>query len=329
MRKNKIIIGIFTLIFGISPFVIMWNVPVLTESLSIFEMTFLALLTIQYLKKPRYILSGSIGILILIMIMTRPSFIYVFPIYFLFWILRIFFNKKEKDIKQAIVGICSCVICGIFLFIYCFLMLQQYGKFALTGVADLNNVVSVIQSKAYKKTNNEEMIKVIDEALQEGKTIWETCDVLKSEFDKDQINELLKVATKTSEHKQFLIQKTFILGSKNIGLNYVDNINLSDKDKPYVISYKYIGEVMMPITFGTLYWLIVVNILYLIYNFIKNKNINWMVAFFMSLIFANIFTLIIGAPEEEQRLFSASIPLVMLYLVYFLNNTIKKGEKNE
>lgn len=323
ITKNKLIISIATLIFGISPFIIMWNIPILTESISIFEMTVLALLTIQYLKKPRYILSGSIGFVILIMIMTRPAFIYILPIYFLFWILKLFFNKEEK--KQVILGIVSCIVCGLMLLIYCFLMLQQHGKFALTTVSALNNAVSVIQSKTYKKTENKEMIKVIDDALDEDKTIWEAYDVLANKFDEKEINELVKVATKTPEYKQYLLKKTLELGYNNIGLSYVNNIDISNKDKPYIISYKYIGSTIFPVTFGLLYCVILYSILYLIYNLFKTKKVNWIVAFFTSLIFANIATLIIGAPEEEQRLFSASMPLVMLYVVYIANLTLKNG----
>lgn len=59
VTKNKIIITVLTLIFGTSPFIIMWNVTVLTEALSLFEMTLLILLTLKYLKKPNYILAGS------------------------------------------------------------------------------------------------------------------------------------------------------------------------------------------------------------------------------------------------------------------------------
>ena len=47
-------------------------------------------------------------------------------------------------------------------------------------------------------------------------------------------------------------------------------------------------------------------------NYVKNKNINWYLAFFTVLIAANIFTLIVGAPFESQRLFASSIVQVLL-----------------
>ena len=57
--KNKLILSIITLIFGTSPFIIFWNVLVLTEALSIAEMVLLSLLTLKYFKKPNSILAVS------------------------------------------------------------------------------------------------------------------------------------------------------------------------------------------------------------------------------------------------------------------------------
>lgn len=49
---NKIIKSIFTLIFAICPYIVLWNVLILTESISLFEIVLLAFLTLKYLKKP-------------------------------------------------------------------------------------------------------------------------------------------------------------------------------------------------------------------------------------------------------------------------------------
>ena len=60
VTKNEKIIAILTLVFGITPFVNLWNVMILTESISIFEMVLLAFLTLKYLEKPNAIVAGSI-----------------------------------------------------------------------------------------------------------------------------------------------------------------------------------------------------------------------------------------------------------------------------
>lgn len=57
MTDNKIITTVLTIIFGICPFVIFWNIMILTEAISLFEIVFLSLITIEYLKNPKSILA--------------------------------------------------------------------------------------------------------------------------------------------------------------------------------------------------------------------------------------------------------------------------------
>lgn len=74
-----------------------------------------------------------------------------------------------------------------------------------------------------------------------------------------------------------------------------------------------------------------ISIIYLLWKLIKYKELDWLVSFFTLSIFANIFTLIVGAPFESQRLFFTSIVPVLLLIGYTIKN-IKKGvaqnEKN-
>ena len=90
------------------------------------------------------------------MIMTRPQFIYLLPIYLLFWILKFFLDKKEK--KQVITGIISCVICVVVLLIYCGMMKYQHGEFSITAVSYINDTTTAISSDLYKRADNQEMV---------------------------------------------------------------------------------------------------------------------------------------------------------------------------
>lgn len=57
ITDNKIIKSIFTLSFAICPCIILWNVTILTESIALFEIAFLAFLTLKYLKRPNAFLA--------------------------------------------------------------------------------------------------------------------------------------------------------------------------------------------------------------------------------------------------------------------------------
>lgn len=60
ITKNNIITSILTIVFGICPFITFWNIMILTEALSIFEITLLSWITIKYLSKPNKILATII-----------------------------------------------------------------------------------------------------------------------------------------------------------------------------------------------------------------------------------------------------------------------------
>lgn len=51
ITKNKIITSVLTIIFGICPFIIFWNIMILTEALAIFEIVLLSWITIKYFEK--------------------------------------------------------------------------------------------------------------------------------------------------------------------------------------------------------------------------------------------------------------------------------------
>ncbi len=329
LTKNKAIITVSTLIFGISPYIILWNVFILTESISLFEITVLSLLTIRYLKAPKYSLAGAIGVIILLMILTRPAFIYLLPIYLLFWFLKLLFEKRER--KYAVVGIIFSLICLAVILGYCNLMKQQYGKFVLTDVSTTNGIVTAISSKTYKNASNKKIIKTIDEILEKDNKDVENIDdvsviykILINKYNDKQLREFVNSSLKTPEYLQFLLRRTVELGKSNIGINYVDNLDLIfDKDSE-IISYKELGDISLPITFGLVYFLIIGGIIYLICNLIKNKKIDWIVAFFTILILAGTFTSIVGASFETERLFLATVVLVLLFIIYIISNAIEK-----
>ena len=245
------------------------------------------------------------------MIMTRPSFIYLLPIYILFWILRFLFNKEEK--KQIITGLISCVICGIILLGYCSVMKTQHGEFSITSVSYINNVVTAIKSNAYKNATNQEMIKIVDEIKggeEKEEHYWNALKVLQKEYSVAQLKEFASSSIKNNPkyYLKYLIFKTVELGFVNIGTaSYVAPIAGYEE-----INYTYLGNLTLPINFSFVYIVLIICIIYLIWNLIKNKKIDWVVSFLTILILANLFTLIVGAPSEPQRLF---IPSIVSFLI--------------
>lgn len=329
LTNNNIISSVLTIVFGICPFTVLWNVMILTESLSIFESVLLSFITILYLKKPNKGTALFIGIIVFGMIMTRPSFIYLLPIYILFWILRWLFNKKEKEV---LAGLTSCIICSTLLLGYCGLMKAQHGEFSITAVSYINNVVTVINSNSYKYASNKEMIELVDNIKgerEDGDICWVAFNALKEKYSIDELKEFANSAIKNDkDYIKFIGQKTLDLGTYTIGTaGYIPNdVLINGKYANQV--YSYIGNLVMPINFALIYLAIIVSIIYLLYDIFKNARINWYIAFFVVLIFANLFTLIVGAPFEPQRLFASSIVQVILLVGYTIAEAVNDNRIN-
>ena len=323
ITNNKIILSIFTIIFGICPYIVLWNTTILTEPLALFEMALLVFFTLKYLKKPNKILAGSIGILIFIMIMTRPSYIYLLPIYILFWILRFIFNKEE--LKDNLTGIISCAICGVLILGYCGLMKINHNVFSITGISYVNTFITALDSKSYKYADNKEMVAAIDKAFEEEnntQNVWTIWEKIKDNYTEEEKKEFANSSIKNDpNYIKYLINKVFYVSTLDIGITYVEMQNSNSV-------YKSLGHVLLPINFAIVYVMIIIAVVYLVYNLIKNKEINWYVAFFTVLIVANIFTLIVGAPFEPERLFLCSVENVLLLIIYAICK-FKGGKKSE
>ena len=327
---NKIIISILTIILGICPFTVIWNILILTEAISLFEMALLCYLTISYIKKPGKVFAILVNAQVLIMILTRPAFIYLIPIYVLFWIMKFILDKREKEnILSAFISMLCCIL---LILGYCGLMKKQHDTFSITSVSYINNVISVIYSDSYIYSDNKEIIELIDNMKQvdtSENTCWDILEELEEKYSKEELKQFTKTAIKNSpNYISYVLRKTINLGNNSIGIaNYV-----LPKEEYSNINYDNIGNIILPINFALVYLMVLILAVFLLYDLIKNIHIDWIIAIYTCIIVANIFTLIVGAPFEEQRLFLPSIMCLLLLIGYVFefrgNNMQKNDTKN-
>lgn len=239
----------------------------------------------------------------------------------MFWILKIILDKEER--KQSIVGISTFFIILVLILGYCGLVKSQHGEFSVSAVTYINNFMSVLDSGTYKNVDtNEKMLNRINEVIgdrTDESVLWEACDTIRREFSVDEIKEFNETAmTANSDYLEYLKNKVVYTGSLSIGTTYVENIELEENLKNYSRTFSYIGNMLLPINFAMVYILIIISIIYLIYKLVKDKKIDWIIAFLTSVVFGNIFTIIVGAPFEQQRLFLPSVGLVLLMIIYLV-----------
>ena len=325
ITKNKLIQILLALSYGICPVTIFWNTIILTEGITLIEITALLYLTVSYIKEHKMYQSVLIGVVNLLMVMTRPSNIYLPVLYFMFWIIRLFVNKEER--KQILGGLISTICCIIIILGYCLLIYKQYGSFGLTHVSYRNNFISALESNAYCYADNKEIIQDINKVIgnKEDKSLYWSAlqDLLKTHSD-NEIEKFSNNALKKGriEYFKYILNKTIELSNLHIGTIYTENVA-----KYKSINYIAISTLIIPINFAIVYIILVGTFIYLLYYLFKYRKIEWNLAILSLIIFGNIFISIVGAPFETQRLCLISIPCIMMLVANILE-IYKENKEN-
>ena len=326
ITKNKWIQTLLTLSYGICPVTIFWNTIILTEGITLIEIITLLYLTVSYIKEHKMYQSVLIGVVNLLMVMTRPSNIYLPVLYIVFWIIRGILNKEER--KQIIGGLISTICCIIIILGYCLLIYRQYGSFGLTHVSYRNNFISALDSNTYSYADDKEIVNEIDEFIKnnEDKTqYWSVLQSLLKTHSEKEIEIFSSNALKNGriEYSKYIVNKTVELSSLHIGTIYTKNV-----EKYQNIDYTAISTLIMPINYAIIYIVLAGTFIYILYCLFKYRKIEWNIAILSLIIFGNIFISIIGAPFETQRLCLISIPAVLMLIANILDiykeNNIKR-----
>ena len=328
--KSKYIQFIISLIYAICPFLFMWNIFILTECFSIFQIVLLFYLTISYIKNPNSKYPIFISIHLFIMVMTRPASIYLYGAYLVFWILKLLTEKSKVFIKYIKYGLISLFVTIIFIFAYMYQFKNQFGMFSISRISDINNIVMVINSGIYTKGNNKEIIKDIDSVLKSDieVPIWIAADHVRYNYSITEKKEYLDSCKKNGfkQYIYYLGDKVLNVGSYNIGR--VDSF-VYDLKVDYIVNY--LCWNIFPITFSDIYYLLAISFIYLLIKLIKKKEIDWVVAALFCFIFGNFFLTIFFAPFDWQRLVVTSIPMTIILIPYLfieLYNSFYKKNTN-
>lgn len=149
---NKYLIAGSTTIYGIFLPIVYYDKLILTESLSIAFATVFLYALIRFTKRPSYSLSVLISFGVLFLIMLRPSFLYLLPIFILFWALRVLFIKQYKEISYVgLIGICFVLFS---LYSYARLNESKNQYFGITTISNSNFLNILLENKMFYDGND-------------------------------------------------------------------------------------------------------------------------------------------------------------------------------
>lgn len=316
--KNQNVNYIVTIIYACLPSIFTYNRVILTESLSISLFMIYFCLIIKYITEPTNKTTILIGLFSVLLIMLRPSFIYLIVALAIIFLL-IFICKKQNK-KQAILG--GIVLIGIIGIIldYCYINKRQNDIFAISNVTQINQLDTVIEMQIYNTGDKQDkgIIDIIEQKLDGDAQIWyrATTDKIMAEYTPEQIDEYLKRCVKNNFSTY--IQRT---------LEKVVMIALEPCNQIYLMTQS-INVIQSRINFITIYIYVVLDAIYVLVEIIKNKRIPIVQFTMLIIILGQLATIILGAQAEYSRLFAPALPIVIISIAWQIDRMLESRKFN-
>lgn len=327
--KSKLMISAVTLIYGIAPAVISWDMCILTESLSLFATTLCIWLIMYYIEKPSKPLAIIMGFYALIMVLLRPTFIYMFAILGVFFVARFIFTRKDR--KRAVLGLVSLLCSGLLLVGYCGLNKKENDCFAISSVGvTVNQLYIVIAHNMYdnpdfpvitqyitdKRTNAEPNQNIIIEIVEPAGQVFqysELADYVNSciKNHQDEYNEYSINEFKNNFNSNIAVQYSTMTDAGNVNFRLIDNVLL---------------HLTFPFTFGGCFAIVIASVIFALYEFIRRKQIAWQVIGLSAIVFTHIFVSIYASMAEYSRLSIMVVPAVYLLVFWYADTMISSGD---
>ena len=110
--KSTFVAAAASLYYACHPAILGYNVWLMTESLAVSGTVLTVWLFISYLHRPGYGKAVMMGIILFLLIMLRPFFIFFLPVFLLFWTARLIIVREHR--QQEMTGLC-CALAALML----------------------------------------------------------------------------------------------------------------------------------------------------------------------------------------------------------------------
>jgi hypothetical protein len=306
-QKRPVIIAA-TLLYAMSPSIINYDKCILTESLSLsFIVIFLSMI-INYLKKPTILKASAYTVSTFFAVMLRPSFIIMVPIMLLFWVLRLFFFKAERKINIS--GIAASLACILLIAGYTHLNYKENDCNGISGIKNLNQLDLIIKYDMYEKGNDKEITETIRKNISNtyGQEVyWKMQCLLLANYPQSRIATFVNSCI--LNQPKIYIQKTFMrvykISNEQIATQY------ATRKDGFAGLFNFILNINF-ITFTAIYLLILLDFIYIVYQWARTKKIHWFKILLWAVMTGQLAVAIIGAQTQYQRLFVIAMPCIIL-----------------
>ena len=330
--KNKTVALVTAAFYGILPCVFNYDTCILTESVSFFCMVLFIYLVFLFIENPKIYKAVVLGLFAFVMIMVRPTFIYVLPILAVFFIARFIFESKDR--KKCIAGFLSVVFSGLLLLGYCGLNYKNYDYFNISSVSVTVNRLKIVMDNHWQKNKDYEEIsnyinsqmKVTDPNYWIPNIIEKLPGVYSYQEIDDYVNDCISKHKK--EFSEYNFEKAKSISNLPIAIQYSAYKTIY-KDTAVSKRLDWFNSTSFSITFIQSMLLVLFSLVFAFFVLIRRKKICWQVVGLSAIIFSHIFVSVYGSMAEFARLSSMAIPAIVLLVFYFVDLFVSrlKGRK--
>jgi hypothetical protein len=305
----------------------MQNINLNPECLSITGSLLMLFLFVRYIEKPTKLTAFLLGIFPLILIMLKPTYIIVLLIILAFLIIRYIYFRIEE--RMLLWGLFGWLIAFTGVLGYCEMNKIYNGEFVLSKVELNNSLSNIITSGTYKQGGDKELINLIDSTKQKG--VYTSVFLINNGYIDNYLrcNKEFPKYLKPTDDMIFClaIPKTVIYSSERIN-KFVRKSQCSMTYIKYI--FRRLADTFWD--YKILFSIIILETFFLLFAFVKKKEIVWTNLFCILFVFTQLATIIIlvgqfslniNAPIDGfNRLLLPSSPFIILIIASFIGRLI-------
>ncbi len=305
LTQNRFVRLLLGVAYAINPCVIYWETTIMTESLALDELILLVWLLLLFFESPGRIKAFALGILAFAMIMTRPSYIILLPIMFLFWIIYYMVGRKNGS-GIPVVGLGGAAVCLVAVLLYCYGNKQTTGRFMLSSISYINELSILIDNGLCDEDADPDIASFIrEQSMQEDNSLTVAENTL-VHFGYDRGGDYTKLML--NRHLNTFLAIAWEKWQKYAGQS-IGHVNSLDEGNNWKYDHA-LQRILMPLPYIGVLILSLIGYALSFYCWIRRKRVPWMGLAFptiiISIILLGFVTLTHATP---QRICVCIIPL--------------------
>lgn len=214
-------------------------------------------------------------------------------------------------------GLIASILCVFLLYGYSYLNYKKNGIKSISVVSNINQLDILINANLFYNGNDEEITETIKANLIEPHDVWNDGIryILFSKFDQTRITNFVNNCIKNELGKYINNAYNKIYDLRFISIWVGSTYLKSNSSAVFVkntLNFFYIS-------FQTIFIILILDLIFLLYVWIKNKKILWFKFVIWAFVFLHFFMTFIGAQAEFNRLFIIAVPCIFLIIFSYID----------